>query len=116
MTTITDEYMRQRLATIKDYCIALLKRGPNRNRPDVEKLVWEHGRRNFALQADGLLSIVMPVTDDGDVRGLYIFNVGPEQVREIMDGDPAVQAGVFAYEVHPCVGFPGNCLPGEVGR
>jgi hypothetical protein len=27
-----------------------------------------------------------------------------------MDGDPAVQAGVLSYEVHPVRGFPGDGL------
>ncbi len=112
MTTITDDYMHRMLATARDYCIALLKPGPHRNRPDVGKLIWEHGRRNFALRAEGVLAIVMPVTDDGDVRGLYVFNASPEQVRQTLDHDPAVEAGVFLYEVHPCTGFPGDCLPG----
>jgi hypothetical protein len=29
-----------------------------------------------------------------------------------MDEDPAVKAGVFVYEVHPCRSFPGDSLPG----
>jgi hypothetical protein len=35
---------------------------------------------------------------------------GVEAVREIMDGDPGVQAGMFTYHVHPCRGFPGDAL------
>ena len=34
-----------------------------------------------------------------------------EETKEIMDGDPGVQAGLFVYEVHPCRGFPGDALP-----
>jgi hypothetical protein len=33
-----------------------------------------------------------------------------------MDGDPAIQAGVLSYEVHPVRGFPGDALaPGAAG-
>jgi hypothetical protein len=28
-----------------------------------------------------------------------------------MDEDPAVQAGIFAYELHAGRGFPGDMLP-----
>ena len=28
-----------------------------------------------------------------------------------MDEDPAVQAGIFEYELYPCRSFPGDCLP-----
>ena len=29
-----------------------------------------------------------------------------------MDADPAVQAGVLTYELHPVRSFPGSSLPG----
>jgi hypothetical protein len=75
-------------------------------------IIWEHGRRNFALRDEGVLSIVCPIADGSDVSGVGIFNAGVERVRRIMDGDPGVQAGIFTYEVHPCRSFPGDCLPG----
>ena len=111
MTTITDEYMRQMLPTTKDYCVLILKAGPNRMQAGVDQIIWEHGRRNFALRADGLLSIVCPVGDGSDVCGIGIFNASLDRVRAIMDEDPGVQAGVFAYELHPCRSFPGDSLP-----
>ena len=39
-----------------------------RDREEAWPIVWEHGRRNFALRADGLVSIILPVADDGDWR------------------------------------------------
>ena len=111
MTTITDEFMRERMATTKNYSIVILKAGPNIHQDDVRKIIWEHGRRNFALRAEGLLSIVCPVTDDSDVAGIGIFNASPDEVKKIMDEDPGVQAEVFVYEIHPCRSFPGDSLP-----
>jgi hypothetical protein len=111
MTTITDEYMKEMLTKTKEYCFVLLKPGPKIDHPDVKKIIWEHGRRNFSLRADGLLSIVCPVTAETGVVGLGIFNGSPEETKKIMDGDPAVEAGVFVYEVHPCRSFPGDSLP-----
>jgi hypothetical protein len=113
MNTITDEYMRQSLATTRQYCIVILKAGPRKHEEGVEKLIWEHGRRNFELRASGVLSIVCPVNDGSDVSGIGIFNAPPEEVKKIMDGDPAVQAGVFVYETHACRGFPGASLARE---
>lgn len=113
MTTITDEYMQQMMTKTKAYCLVLLKPGPGANDyPEIKKLIWEHGRRNFSLRADGLLSIVCPVTEETGISGLGIFNASIEETKKIMDGDPAVQAGVFVYEVHPCRSFPGDSLPG----
>jgi len=111
MTTITDEYMQRMLSKAKNYCIVILKAGPNKQQDGVEKIIWEHGRRNFALRADGVLPIVCPVNDGSDVSGIGIFNTSAEEVKKIMDEDPGVQAGVFVYEVHACRSFPGACLP-----
>lgn len=112
MTTITDEFMRQRIAATRQYCVVILRAGPNRHVEGVEKIIWEHGRRNFELRADGVMPIVCPVNDGSDVSGIGIFNASVEEVKKIMDEDPGVQAGVFVYEVHACRGFPGDSLPG----
>ncbi|HEY0755646.1 MAG TPA: YciI family protein [Ktedonobacteraceae bacterium] len=111
MTPITDEFMWQMLPTARQYSVVILKDGPNRQMEGVEKIVWEHGRNNFRLRAEGLLVIVCPVVDDSEVDGVGIFNASPEEVKQIMDEDPGVKAGVFVYEIHPCRGFPGDSLP-----
>jgi len=111
METITDEYMRRSIAAAKNYCTVILKAGPNKNSDGVESIIWEHGRRNFALRAAGVLPIVCPVSDGTDVSGVGIFNATVEETRKIMDEDPGVQAGVFVYELHPCRSFPGDSLP-----
>ena len=110
-TTITDEFMRQMRSTTKNYCLVILKAGPKRNEDGVEAIIWEHGRRNYALRAAGVLSIVCPVSDGSNVAGVSIFNASVEEVKKIMDEDPAVQAGVLIYESHACRSFPGDCLP-----
>lgn len=111
MAEITDEMMMQALQHTKDYCIVLLV--PNQITPpeNLRQILWEHARRNFSLRADGILSIVCPVTEEGNLSGLGIFNCSMEKTREIMDGDPAVLAGIFRYEIYPCKSFPGDQLP-----
>ena len=111
MTTITDEYMYEMLAKTKEYCILLLRPGPKANQHGIEKIIFEHGRRNFALRAEGLLSIVCPVAAEGDLNGLGIFNTSIEETKKLMDEDPAVKAGIFEYAVYPCRSFPGDSLP-----
>ncbi|MBV9131190.1 MAG: hypothetical protein JO318_00735, partial [Chloroflexi bacterium] len=73
--------------------------------------IWEHGRRNFALRAAGLLSVVCPIRDSSDVAGIGVFGADAQAVERIMQGDPAVAAGVLKYEVHAARGFPGDSLP-----
>lgn len=111
MHTITDDYMRQMLPTTQQYTIVILKAGPNKHEPDAGQIIWEHGRRNFALRADGVLAIVCPVNDGSEVSGVGIFNAGVEETQRLMDDDPGVKAGVFVYELHSCRGFPGDALP-----
>lgn len=110
MTVITDEWMRETMATARHYSLVILKAGPNRYREGVERIIWEHGRRNLALREDGRLSIVCPV--GGEVAGIGIFNVPLEEVHKIMGDDPGVKAGVFIYEAYVCRGLPGDSLPG----
>ena len=111
MAEITDEYMQQMLPKTKEYSIVLLKPGPKTDQPDLQKIIWEHGRRNFALREDGLMSIVCPVTEETGLSGLAILNTSLAEAKRLMQEDPAVQAGIFIFEVHPCRSFPGDSLP-----
>jgi hypothetical protein len=111
MSGITDEYMREMLQTTKRYTVAILHRTSKRRELSADKIVWEHGRRNFELRRDGFLCIVCPVIgDESDVTGICIFSTDAKETRRIMDEDPAVKAGIFVYEVHTIEGFPGDSL------
>jgi hypothetical protein len=110
-TPISDEQMRAMLPSARPYTAVILRRGPGYGTEGAQAVVWEHGRRNFALRADGLLPIVCPVTDDSGVCGIGIFTGDVAEVTAIMDGDPGVAAGIFTYDVHPVRGFPGSTLP-----
>ena len=111
MPTITDSYMKEMLAKSREYSFVILKPGPNLNMPNGNQIIWEHARRNFELRAEGKLAIVAPMLDGGEIQGIYIFAVTVEETKAIMDGDPAVKAGIFVYEIHPCRSFPGDKLP-----
>ena len=103
--------MGQLLATANPYSVVILKRGPNFGDDAAPGIIWEHGRRNFALRDDGVLAVVLPVTDGSDVCGVAVFAATVDGTVAIMGEDPGVAAGVFTYEVHPCRGFPGDSLP-----
>ena len=116
MVEISDDYMRQRLQTVRPYALVLLKKGPayqdpaNRT-PEQAEIVWNHGRRNMALSADGKMALVGPVGGAGDLVGLSVFTVPEADARALMDDDGAVRAGVFVYDVVTWYGFPGDGLP-----
>ena len=87
-----------------------LYQGPAYDDEGARKIVWEHGRRNFGLRADGVLNIVCPVMDSSELCGVGIYDATADEVEAIMQSDPGVVAGVFRYEVHPCRSFPGDAL------
>ncbi|MDD2303449.1 MAG: hypothetical protein PHP53_02035 [Prolixibacteraceae bacterium] len=111
MKTITDEFMMQMMQTAKPYTAVLLKSGPTVDHHDAQSLLWEHVRRNFALHEEGLLSIVCPVSEENNLKGIGIFNADVDQTRIIMEEDPCVKAGIFVFEVYPTRSFPGDYLP-----
>ena len=108
---ITDDDMRAAMTTIRAYSLVILRAGPEHEAEGARAIIWEHGRRNFELREQGLLSIVCPISGSGEVRGVGIFSTDEDETRAIMDADPGVQAGVFTYEVLPCRSFPGDALP-----
>jgi hypothetical protein len=110
-TTITDDYMREMMPKAREYVVVILRGTEKLREPGAERVVWEHGRRNFQLRADRLLSIVCPIRDGGPISGVGIFNANSDEVKRIMDEDPGVQGGLFTYELHACRGFPGDALP-----
>lgn len=110
LPTITDEHMHARLAQVKRYTVALLRKTDKCIRPDVDPIIREHGRRNMALvEADELL-VVLPVSDDPSLAGIGVFAGGADRVASILDGDPGVKAGIFRYELYCARGFPGAAL------
>ena len=107
---ITDDYMHNRISEAKAYALVVLRPTPEYFAAGSRPIVWEHGRRNMALQAAGIMPIVCPVGDD-EISGIAIFNTDPGEARAIMSDDPGVRAGIFTFEVHTSRGFPGDALP-----
>ncbi|GIF61977.1 hypothetical protein Ais01nite_00120 [Asanoa ishikariensis] len=108
---IGDDEMRAGMTTTKAYTAVILHAGPNFGTPEAQPIIWEHGRRNFGLRADGLLSIVCPVRDDSDVCGIGIFDLDLDATVAVMADDPGVAAGIFTFTAHAVRSFPGDRLP-----
>jgi hypothetical protein len=112
MSSITDEYMDEVLKTRKPYTLVIFKGGPRADGPGADRLIREHGRRNLKLRKEGVLNLIIALKDEGEIWGLDVFNTGVDETRKIMEGDPAVKAGVMKCEIHPAVSFPGDSLSG----
>jgi hypothetical protein len=114
---VTDEMLHEALPSTTPYTVVVLKAGPKFSAPGpdrnpwVARIIWQHGKRNFALRAAGLMPIICPVADGSGVTGVSIFAASPDDVERIMSQDPGVQEGVFTYDIHPTRTFPGSALP-----
>ena len=58
----------------------------------------------------------MPIRGNADIHGVGIFDRDVDTVTKIMNDDPAVQAGVFTFEVYQAEGLPGDALPPAAAR
>ncbi|QQX82539.1 hypothetical protein JK628_11915 [Shewanella sp. KX20019] len=92
---------------MKHYVMAFLKRGPNRDRTEEEaKALQAAHMENIGRLADeGKLVLAGPFIGDGEVRGIYIFDVtSVEEARALTATDPAIEAGSLIMELQPWYG------------
>jgi predicted ester cyclase len=118
LPAVTDEMLRDALQGIRPYTVCILKAGPGFQEPGparegwVADLIWEHGKRNYALYLAGLMRIICPIGNGSGTTGVSIFDADPDEADRIMRQDPAVKAGLFTYEIHPTQTFPESTLAG----
>jgi hypothetical protein len=108
---VTDEQIQALAATARPYSLAQLRWGPERHQGGADAIELEHQRRMVSLRADGVIAILCPVVSE-NLAGVAILTEPPEQAEQTMAADPCVRAGMMTCEVLPCLGFPGDSLPG----
>ncbi len=92
---------------MKSYVMAFLKAGPNRSQDSTEaaRLQRAHLDNIQRMAREGKLILAGPFLDDGEVRGIYVFNVeSVEEARALTATDPSIQAGRLQMELHPWYG------------
>ena len=102
---------------MKQYVMAFLKRGPNRDRTKEEavKLQKAHLDNIGRLAEEGKLLLAGPFLDDDKIRGIYIFNVtSVEEAQKLTETDPAIKAGSLIMELHPWYGSAALMMVNEI--
>ncbi len=102
---------------MRQYVMALLKAGPNRDRSPEEarKLQAGHMANINRLAAEGKLVLAGPFADNGPLRGIYIFDVATVAEAEALTRtDPAIQAGSLVMELRPWYGSAALMMVNEV--
>jgi uncharacterized protein YciI len=92
---------------MKKYVMAFLKKGPNRTEDSVKaaELQKAHLANINRLAEEGKLVVAGPFLDDGDIRGIYIFDVKTvEEAESLTKTDPAIKVGSLVMELHPWYG------------
>ena len=87
---------------MKTYVMAFLKRGSNRDLDSTKRaeLQKAHLKNISRLAEEGKLVLAGPFYGDGDIRGIYIFDVDSiEEAKELTETDPAIKAGSLEMEL-----------------
>lgn len=97
---------------MQQYFIAFLKSGPNRSqsKEEADSLQALHLAHLGRMYNEGYADISGPFGDDGDIRGITIYNTPTlEMADSLANMDPMVKSGRLVIEIHPwwaAKGFP----------
>ncbi len=89
---------------MQQYFMAFLKSGPERSqaKEELDSLQALHLAHLKRMYDEGFADISGPFGDDGDVRGITIYNVPTKAMADsLANMDPMVQAGRLVIEVKP---------------
>jgi uncharacterized protein YciI len=99
------------------YTLVLMKRGEkwDPNSPRFQQVMSKHREfaRTMVEQGKMALAGPLPFDDQGDLRGVSIFRVEPEETTTLMQEDPIVKAGVLRPEIHPWITGKGVLAAGQ---
>lgn len=104
---------------MKKYVMAFLKAGPNRNLSSAEtnKLQTAHLENIQRLADEGKLIVAGPFLNDGELRGIYIFNVESiKEAKNLTKTDPAIQAGSLVMELKEWYGSAGLMAVNDIHK
>lgn len=97
--------------SMAQYFVGLIYRGPTWT-PEVTQEVQDLQTAHLAnigrLIDSGEMVLAGPFGDDGDLRGLFFYDVETlEAAQALVDSDPMVKAGRLRVELHPWWGSTG---------
>ena len=92
--------------TLKRYYFVMLVKGAKRDAikdtTQINNIQAGHMANMEKLAAAGKLMVAGPFGDDGNWRGIFIFDCATQQeVERLLSTDPAIRSGRLDYEIHP---------------
>ena len=105
---------------IRQYWFVMLTAGTNRAQDSstAAKIQEGHMANITKLYNEGKIKVAGPFGDDGNWKGIFIFDCETKQeVENLLKTDPAIAAGRLNYEIHPWWTTPeGSFKPGKPGK
>ncbi len=99
-----DDNDKKAAPQVKQYWFVMLTKGVNRSQDSVTaaKIQDGHMVNITRMYYEGKLKVAGPFGDDGDWRGIFIFDCETKaEVEKLLATDPAVIAGRLAYDIRP---------------
>lgn len=98
---------------MQQYYMVFLKSGKNRGQDSATaaELQKQHLAHLGRLAAEGYISLNGPMGDNGDIRGVTVYNTPTlEMADSLARMDPMVKAGRLEVEIHPWWAAKGSAL------
>jgi uncharacterized protein YciI len=112
--SVSMQEVQAELAKAKNYTIVFFTKGTreeNKDQTVMHDLHMKHLQYLFGLKKQNVISVFGPLTDNGTIRGILIFNSTDQtEVKKYLDQDAFIKEGYMAYEIHPWFGIPGHTL------
>jgi uncharacterized protein YciI len=86
---------------MRTYQLVLLTKGPkfiDRMTPEREKMQRGHLQHIADMAGSGKIVAAGPFLDDGELRGVFVFNCDAAEAKRLVEEDPSVVAGHHAAE------------------
>ena len=100
---------------MKQYFMVFLTAGPNRSQDSATAAKIQEGHLGNITRLFNEKKMIMagPFMDEGKYKGIFLFDVATEEeVKQLLQTDPAIKSGRLGYEIHPWYG-PGNIVIGK---
>lgn len=97
----------------------MLVKGNNRTQDSATAAKIQDGHMaNIRRLADeGKLKVAGPFGDDGNWRGIFIFDCATqEETEQLLKSDPAIASGRLGYEIHPWYTMPSGSFAPAPGK
>ena len=102
---------------IRKYYLVMLKTGSNRTHDSATavKIQQQHLDNINRLYYEGKLKVAGPFGKNPNWAGLFVMDVATEEeVKQLLQTDPAISSGRLAYEIFPWYTAPtGSFAPGK---